>query len=171
MESKTSEFAKSAILLAFYLLFIVSIFHVLSRHVMTFKNTSNGATEVDSNMIFAWRWHLMTYITSLWCEVVSTRQFYWLKHLVILMERIYMCSGETDEVTEEWRSTQGGKNKNHSILSRKAFGKWQFGRPTERLQCDILKEDNRLQSVNGTESCSIIAQLLTQLIREIAQSV
>jgi hypothetical protein len=39
------------------------------------------------------------------------------------MERIYTCWGETDEVTEEWGRTQGGKNKNHSILSKKAFGK------------------------------------------------
>lgn len=73
------------------------------------------------------------------------------------MERICMCWGEIDEVTEEWRSTQGGKNKNHSILSSKAFGKWQFGRPTERLQGDILTEDNEVQSVNGTVSCSVIA--------------
>jgi len=61
MESKTtSEFTKSAILVTFYLQSIVSIFHVLSRHVITFKNTSRTATEVDCNMIFARRWHLMT---------------------------------------------------------------------------------------------------------------
>jgi len=87
------------------------------------------------------------------------------------MERISMWWGEIDEVAEEWRSTQGGKNKNQNILSRKGFGKWQFGRPTDRLQGNILKEDNEVQSVTETVSCSVIAQLLIQLITEIAQSV
>lgn len=141
MENKTTnEFTQSAILVIFYLLFIVSIFRLLSRHVITLKNTARTAIEVDCNMIFAWRLNLMpTYITSLWSEVVSTRQLYWLKPLVILMERIDMCWGDTDEVTEEWRSIQDGKNKNRSILLRKASGKWQFRRPTDRIKGDILR--------------------------------
>lgn len=124
MENKTtSEFTQSAILVIFYLLFIVSIFHLLSRHVITLKNTSRTATEVDCNMIFAWRLNLMpTYITRRWSEVVSTRQLYWLKPLVILMEGIYMCWRETDEVTEEWRSISGlqKQESRHSV----AEGLW-----------------------------------------------
>jgi hypothetical protein len=51
------------------------------------------------------------------------------------MERICMCWGETDEVTEEWRRNQGGKNKITAFCR---------GRPLESDSFEDQQTDSRV---------------------------